>query len=443
MSDTANDGVLAQNRVRTLAALTLPAILIGVVSALILFGLDEAAALLQHLLWDDLPGAVGVNPDSGWWIFGTLTLTGAAVGLITRFVPGHGGPDSAESELAESALPIGVIPSLAAAAVLGLAGGVSLGPENPIIAINAAVLTVLVGRFFPRVPGKLIVGMTIAGTVGALFGTPVAAALLFTGIVGSTAGAGALFDKLFLPLVAAGAGAVVMNLLGGTLLDISVPAADSVNGWDILAAMIIAPLAAGFGLLGVFAFRWAHRVFHRLSNPVLFTTLGGALLGLLGVIGGPITLFKGAEESGELLATPGQPFGTLLLLAVIKLCALVIAAAAGFRGGRIFPSVFIGVAFGLAAGALVPDVPVSVVVSAAVLGLVLAVARDGWMALFIAVVITGDVAVTALLCLAVLPAWLVVTNAPHMLAADDGGGHGHGGGSGSPAGGPEPRPGTG
>ena len=150
MSEHANEGVLAQNRVRTLAALTIPGVLIGVVSALILFGLDEAAALLQHLLWNDLPGAVGVNPDNGWWIFGTLTLTGAAVGLIARYVPGHVGPDSAESEMAESALPIGVVPSLAAAAVLGLAGGVSLGPENPIIAINAAVLTVVIGRQIGR-----------------------------------------------------------------------------------------------------------------------------------------------------------------------------------------------------------------------------------------------------------------------------------------------------
>ncbi|MFF3039718.1 ion channel protein, partial [Arthrobacter citreus] len=101
--------------------------------------------------------------------------------------------------------------------------------------------------------------------------------------------------------------------------------------------------------------------------------------------------------------------------------ALVVAAATGFRGGRIFPAVFVGVAFGLAAAVLVPEVPASVAVSAAVLGLVLAVARDGWVALFIAVVVSGDVTVSAVLCLAVLPAWLVVTAAPHMLAEDDGG----------------------
>ncbi|MBP3043064.1 ion channel protein [Arthrobacter jiangjiafuii] len=422
MSEPAPEGALDRNRVRTLIMLALPAILIGVVSALVLFALDELSRLLQHLIWENLPHAVGADPDGGWWIFGTLTLTGLAVGLIVRFVPGHAGPDSAAVELGGSALPLGTVPGVAAAAVLGLAGGVSLGPENPIIAINTAILTVLIGRLFSRVPAQLVVGLTVAGTVGALFGTPVAAALLFTGLAGSMAGGGALFDRLFLPLAAAGAGAVTMTLLGGTLLTVGLPAMGSPDGWDVLAGFIIAPLAAGFALLGVGVFTRVHHTFHRLGNPVLFTTLGGALLGLLGVIGGPLTLFKGAEESAALLAQRGSESAwTLVFLAAVKLVALVIAAAAGFRGGRIFPAVFVGVAAGLAAVAFVPSVPVSLAVSAAVLGVVLAVARDGWMALFIAVLITGDVSVTAVLCLAVLPAWLVVTNAPHMLAAPDGG----------------------
>ncbi|MCC3282101.1 ion channel protein [Arthrobacter caoxuetaonis] len=421
MTEPVSEGFLEKNRVRTLAALSVPAVLVGVVSALILFGLDELSYLLQELLWDVLPHAAGIDPDGGWWVFGMLTATGLAVGLIVRYLPGHAGPDSAATEFGGPALPLKVVPTLAAAAVIGLAGGVSLGPENPVIAINTAVLTALLTRLFSRVPDRLIIGLTVAGTVGALFGTPVAAALLFTGMAGSMAGKAALFDKLFLPLVAAGAGAATMILLGGTLLKFSLPdAGGDTDLWDVLAGLVIAPVAAALGLAGVFAFRWAHRLFHRLANPVLFTTLGGALLGLLGVLGGPLTLFKGATESGELLRSTGESFGYLLFLAVVKLAALVVASAAGFRGGRIFPALFTGVAFGLAAAALLPDVPVSVTVSTAVLGLVLAVARDGWLALFVAVIITGDATVTALLCLAVLTAWLVVTNAPHWLA-DDGG----------------------
>jgi H+/Cl- antiporter ClcA len=208
-----------------------------------------------------------------------------------------------------------------------------------------------------------------------------------------------------------------MTVLGGSLLTVNIPeASGKTGGWDVLAALAVAPLAAGFGLAGVFAFRWAHRQFHRLRSPVLFTTLGGALLGLLGVLGGPLTLFKGAEESQELLHSHGDPVLTLVLLAAVKLAALVVAAAAGFRGGRIFPAVFVGVSFGLAGAALLPGIRTDVAVSAAVLGLVLAIARDGWLALFIAAVITGDVTVSAILCVAVLPAWLVVTSAPHMVA---------------------------
>ena len=45
----------------------------------------------------------------------------------------------------------------------------------------------------------------------------------------------------------------------------------------------------------------------------------------------------------------------------------------------------------------------------------LAVSRDGWLALFLAVLVAGDVGILPILCLAALPAWLVVTRAPHFL----------------------------
>lgn len=64
------------------------------------------------------------------------------------------------------------------------------------------------------------------------------------------------------------------------------------------------------------------------------------------------------------------------MLAVIKLAALVVAAASGFRGGRIFPAVFVGVALGLMLHAHVETVPAAITVSCAILGLVLVVTRD-------------------------------------------------------------------
>lgn len=402
--------------VRMLLLLSIPALLIGVLSALSLWLLDGIAELLQTALWTALPDAFGIDGASGWWIFLILTITGTAVGLTVWLLPGHAGPDSATTELVTTPLRPLVVPSLALAAVLGLAGGVSLGPENPIIAINASLLVALVARLWKRVPTELVLLMTAAATIGAMFGTPVAAALVFTGIVAAAPGGGALWDRLFLPLVAAAAGSLTMTLLSRPQFGIPMPAYTTVHWPDAVAALVIATAAAVLGVLGAAVFPAVHRAFHALRNPVLVSLAGGAVLGVLGAIGGPVTLFKGLEQMGELVHDRAQYTAVqLLVIVVVKLAALLVAASAGFRGGRVFPAVFIGAAVGLLAQALVPGIPLPVAVSAGVLGMTVAVARDGWIAIFVALAVTQSVAVLPLMCLAILPAWLAVTRSPQWL----------------------------
>ncbi|WP_431277274.1 ion channel protein [Leifsonia poae] len=408
-------GERAAPSVRTLLALSIPAVLIGVVSALTLWALDEVADVLDAGLWQGLPGALGIDPASGWWIFAVLTATGIAVGLVIWLMPGHGGRDSATTELVAPPLKIAALPSLIVVTILALAGGVSLGPENPIIAINTGILVWLVARLWKAVPTDLVVLITAAGTIGALFGTPVAAALIFTGIVAALKTGGALWDRLFLPLVSAATGSLVMLLLGHPQFTIPMPAYTAVQPIDLLSAIVIGMVATLIGLVGVLAFPHVYKAFHALRNPLLVTAAGGVVLGILGAIGGPITLFKGLEQMAELVKDRAQyPASQLLLIVCVKLVALVIAAASGFRGGRIFPSVFIGAAVGLLAVALVPSIPPVVAVASGILGVVLAVGRDGWIAIFIGVVVTGSIAILPVLCLVILPTWLMVTWAPHM-----------------------------
>ena len=409
---------LAAPSVRALLLLSIPAVLIGVVSALTLWVVDEVAGVIEDGIWKSLPAALGIDPSSGWWIFLVLTVTGLAVGLTVWLVPGHGGPDSATTELVTTPLRIGIVPSLALAAVLGLAGGVSLGPENPIIAINVSILVALIGRIWKAVPAQLVMLLAASGTIGALFGTPVAAALVFTGIVAAVRGGGALWDKLFLPLVAAAAGSLIMTLLAHPHLAIPMPAYTHVTGWDVLAALIIGVVSTALGLLGAVLFPLVHRAFHALRQPLLITLAGGVVLGLLGAIGGPITLFKGLDQMGTLVVDRADySTGQLVLIVAVKLVALLVAASAGFRGGRVFPAVFIGAALGTLAVALVPVVPLPVAVAAAVMGITLAVTRDGWIAIFVGVAVTQNLLVLPILSLAVLPAWLMVTKAPEFLIA--------------------------
>ncbi len=400
---------------RTLALLSLPALVIGVVSAVVLWLLNTLAGFVQGYLWSSLPHALGTDPYRSWWTVLILTLTGAAVGLVVWLVPGHAGPDSATTELAAPPLRTGVVPGLALATLISLAGGVSLGPENPIIAINTALAVGTLTRVAKAVPPQLIALLASAATVGALFGTPVAAALLFTGMVAALKTGGSLWDRLFLPLVAAGAGSVTTYLLGVPPLVFHLAPFGTPHAIDFVTGALVAAVTAALGIGGVYVFPLLHRGFHALRNPLLFTALGGLVLGILAVIGGPETMFKGLAQAGDLLQNPAAySAGTLALFAIVKIVALLVAASAGFRGGRIFPAVFVGVAAGLFWHAVIPSMPIGLAIACAVLGIVLVVARDGWLALFLGIALTGDVTLLPILCIIILPTWLLVTGVPEL-----------------------------
>lgn len=398
---------------RQLALLSVPALVIGIITALMLWALEAVAGLLEDVVWTTLPDALGIDP-SGWWIVVVLTTTGLLVGLCLQLLPGHGGPDSATTELMEPPLKLRTLPSIAIVTMLGLAGGVSLGPENPIIAINVSLAVALLARFMPGVPPRLAMLMAAAGTIGALFGTPVGAALLFTGALAAVRGGGSLWDKLFLPLASAAAGAATMHVLGVPPLAFSVPPS-TVDPLDVVLGVVVACAAVLIGLLGVIALPVVHRAFHALRSPILIATLGGFVLGLLGLLGGPITLFKGLDQMGELLADPdAYSAGDLALIIAVKLVALVVAASAAFRGGRVFPATFIGVAIGLLGHALIPGLPLGLAVACGLIGMLLVATRDGWLSLFMAAGVSGDIGLLPWLCVIILPAWLLVTRAPEF-----------------------------
>ncbi|QKG23510.1 ion channel protein [Actinomadura verrucosospora] len=401
-----------------LLALALPALLIGIVSSLLLLGVSTLAEALQKAVWDRLPHALGIGGEPAWWTFLILVLTGVAVGFTVAKVPGHAGPDPATEGLVAPPIPARVVPGLLLAAVLTLAGGVSLGPENPITAVNIALAFALGTRLLPRVPGEAWVGLAAAGTIGALFGTPVAAALILSETAMGKADA-PLWDRLLAPLISAGAGALTTVALAAPVLALNVPAAPRFTLIDLVSGAVIALAACALGLVLVYALPHVHAAFHGLPGPAAALTAGGVVLGVLGVIGGRITLFKGLDQMKTLTEqVAAHSTGGLLLIVLVKLAALLIAAACGFRGGRIFPAVFTGVAIGLLANRLVHSVPESLAIGAGLLGLLVALTRQGWLSLFLAVTVVGDIKLLPLLCVLTLPPWLLAMGRPEMLVKE-------------------------
>ncbi|MFW0787761.1 ion channel protein [Gordonia sp. CPCC 206044] len=400
-----------------LIAMTPVGIAVGTLCALGLWGISELAGLIERLVWADLTSALGVSPDEWWWIVAVLTATGLLVGLVVKYFPGHAGDDPATIDLISTPLPPRVVPGLAVAAILSLAGGVSLGPENPIMAINAAIIVALGARIVPRVATKEWMGLSTAATIGALFGTPVAAALML-----SEANAGdpriPLWNRLYVPLVAAATGSFVILHFTDLDLSIGLPAEKVGGVVDVLIAIGVAVVAAVVGVVAAALFDPLHRVLHvAIKNPVILLTAAGAFLGLLGAVGGTITLFKGLEQMKEL---PDRMATTtalgFLAFAGIKLLALMLASASGFRGGRIFPAVFAGVAFGIGIHMWLTDLPLTITVGAATIGIVVVATRNGWVSLFLGLAVVPQFDLLVPLLFATLAAWLVVANAPEFRA---------------------------
>lgn len=400
-------------RARTMLLLSLPALIIGIASSLVLIAVMKVASVLQRLLWEQIPVSLGIAHDSPVWIIGMLTFTGIMVGLVIRYSPGHAGPDPATEPLIGAPMNPVALPGLLIALILGLAGGVSLGPEHPIMAVNIALAVSIGARLFPRIGALDWTILASAGTIGALFGTPVAAALIFSQTLNSSDDT-PLWDRLFAPLMAAAAGSLTTSLFFHPHFSLPIAHYTQMRLSDIFSGAVVAAIAIAAGMVAVWCLPRLHSLVHRLKNPVLILGIGGFMLGILGVLGGPLTLFKGLDEMQQLAFSQTLGATDYFMLAIVKLGALVIAAACGFRGGRIFPAVFVGVALGLMLHAHVEAVPAAITVSCAILGLMLVVTRDGWLSLFMAAVVVPDTTLLPLLCIVMLPAWLLLAGKPMM-----------------------------
>lgn len=136
--------------------------------------------------------------------------------------------------------------------------------------------------------------------------------------------------------MAAAAGAVTTQLFFTPNFALQIDAYAATRLTDIFSGSIVALIAIALGMVALWSFPHLHRLFHSLKNPVLMLGLGGFALGVLALIGGEITLFKGLDEMKRLAVGDSFSVTELLLITLTKLAALVIAAASGFRGGRIF-----------------------------------------------------------------------------------------------------------
>jgi H+/Cl- antiporter ClcA len=96
-------------------------------------------------------------------------------------------------------------------------------------------------------------------------------------------------------------------------------------------------------------------------RPAIVAPLGGAAVGALalafGLTGqdGSLVLFSGQDELGTVVSQgPTWGAGVLMLLLVAKAAAYSVSLGSGFRGGPVFPALFLGAGAGMALSLAVP-----------------------------------------------------------------------------------------
>jgi H+/Cl- antiporter ClcA len=363
---------------RDLARLALLGALVGLPAGVVAFAFVGAVHALQHLLWDTLPEALGAS-EPPWYLVLLLPVVGAALVALARRLPGEGGP-SPVAGLHLGPVDVTHGPGIALAALAGLALGAVLGPEAPLMALGSVVA--VAATRWTRVTGRArdLVGVSgAAGAISTLFGGP-----LVAGIMLIEAGAGALATATLLPPLAAAAVAYVLVTGFGAWTGVPVgglsvpglPEYDGVQPGDLPLAVVVGVLAAvllaGVRRLAVLVQRAEPRV-GRL--PLLLGS--GLAVGALAVLAGALgadprdVLFSGQASvpvlvTGSAGSSAWSSAGVLVVLLAAKALAYAMSMGGGFRGGPIFPAIFLGVGLaGLAVALLDVSPTLAVAVGAA------------------------------------------------------------------------------
>jgi len=330
---------------------------IGIPAALAAIAFFTAVHYLEQLIWDALPTALG-EASPPWYLVVFLPVVGAAIVAIARLaLPGDGGR-SPLAGMSHGATPVRYVPGIVVAALGTLGFGLVLGPEAPVMAVGSAVglaITSLV-RSDAREQGILSMA-GIFSAISTLFGGPLVAGVMLTegGI-----SMGAVLIPVLLPgFVAAAVGYLVFlgvgPYTGAPAPGLQVPDLPAYVGTsvpDLIIAIVVGVVTAA---LIVAINRAAKRVAALQDGRqgdgrvglVAALLLGGLAVGALAQLATVFgvapddVLFSGQASIPALVSE--SSLIALVVLVIAKAAAYVVSLATGFRGGPIFPAVFLGV----------------------------------------------------------------------------------------------------
>jgi H+/Cl- antiporter ClcA len=356
---------LAMVKSKSYVQLLVLAAIVGVPVSAIAYGYLKLVTFLQNWFFTSLPKELGFAGTPAWWPLPILAVAGVLVACTITYLPGTAGHKPAEGFKAGGAPTPIELPGVILASLATLSLGVVLGPEAPLIAIGGGLGMLAVRLAKKDAPPMAAIVIASAGSFAAistLLGSPILGAFLLMEASGL---GGPMIGVVLVPgLLAAGIGTLVFvgldSLTGWGTFSLAIPglpAFSHPNGvmllWAIVFGLVAAFLGAGIRLIGLFL----QPVIERrmiLLMPVVGLGVAALAIAFAEATGKNASevLFSGQSALPTLVHNASTwTVGALVLLVVCKSVAYGLSLSS-FRGGPVFPSMFIGAAAGVAASHL-------------------------------------------------------------------------------------------
>ena len=282
------------------------------------------------------------------WLLYLLPVSGAVIALLYKLLKleSAGTDNVIDAVRTDRAVPVLLAPLIFVATVLTHLVGGSAGREGAALQLGGSIGTTL-GRLcrFDEKDMHLITLCGMSAVFSALFGTPLTAMLFSLEVIS----VGVVYYSGLIPCLVSALIAYGISLLFGIApVRFTLGALPDYNALSFLKVVGLAAacalLSIAFCLLMTFSEKGAKKAF---KNPILRAAVGGVILIGLSLLFPHDYNGAGMNIIEKAMNGEAAPFAFLL-----KMIFTAVTISAGFKGGEIVPTFFIGATFGCVFGGL-------------------------------------------------------------------------------------------
>lgn len=284
------------------------------------------------------------------WLIWLLPIGGAAIVFLykkTGMEKDRGTNLVLDAVRSNEPLNIKTAPLIFVSTVITHLFGGSSGREGAALQIGGSIASYVGTHIKLDEKDQRIITMCgMAAGFSALFGTPVAAVVFAMEVVS----VGVMYYSAIVPcIIASAVGAYIASVfdIAPTSFSIigSIPTIELLT---IFKVIVLAVLCAAVSMLFCLTLKKTHKLYDKIPNKTVAAIVGGLAVAILTFIIGT-TDYNGAGMDVIGRAVAGEAEYEAFIL---KIIFTALTLGAGFKGGEIVPTLFVGATFGNAAGKL-------------------------------------------------------------------------------------------